>query len=108
MDLLSTKCFREEVERSLTAVLDLTSMMSDASLPTGLRMSTRANPPLCTKPASNSGFLSVWLYWYQEAVAVYGSEPFELISHDWPSQSGEVANALEHWRRQNETASNAT
>jgi hypothetical protein len=42
------------------------------------------------------------LYWYQEAVAVYGSEPFELISHDWPSQSGEVTRGLEHWPKQNE------
>jgi hypothetical protein len=27
--------------------------------------------------------------------------------HDWPSESGEVASALENWRTQNETASRA-
>lgn len=28
--------------------------------------------------------------------------------HDWPSQPGEAATALEHWRQQNETAAKAT
>ena len=28
--------------------------------------------------------------------------------HDWPSQSGEVNDALEHWRQQNEPASKPT
>ncbi len=28
--------------------------------------------------------------------------------HNWPSQTGEVESAWEHWRRQNETVSKAT
>jgi hypothetical protein len=28
--------------------------------------------------------------------------------HDWPSQSGEAASAVEHWRQQTETTSKAT